>query len=296
MRQGTYSIVARDAATGDIGAAVQSHWFSVGSLCIWARPGVGAVATQSIVEPAHGPNALHRLSLGDNAATALAVVLASDEHANLRQVGIVDARGSVAVHTGQDCIDHAGHLLGEGFSCQANMMAGDTVPAAMADAFASAAGPLADRLLLALEAAEAAGGDVRGRQSAAMIVVAADGEPWRRRVDLRVEDSADPLGELRRLVGLHRAYELAGEGDDLLAAGRTAEAGEHYRAAQALAPGSDELLFWAGLAQAQAGDLPAGVESVRRAAAVQPNWLVLLGRLSPEMAPAGANILRALGR
>ena len=294
MRHGTYSIVARDPATGELGAAVQSHWFSVGSLCIWARPGVGAVATQSVVEPAHGPNGLDRMAAGDDAAAALAGVLEPDPLAAVRQVGVVDARGGVAVHTGSDCIARAGDATGAHWSCQANMMERDTVPGAMSSAFGASTGPLADRLMLALEAAEAEGGDVRGRQSAAMLVVPADGEAWRARVDLRVEDHTEPLAELRRLLGLQRAYELAGEGDELLAAGRSEEAGERYRAAQALAPESDELLFWAGLAMAQAGDLDAGLDAVRRAAEVHPNWLVLLERLSPDFAPAGAAVLAAL--
>jgi uncharacterized Ntn-hydrolase superfamily protein len=294
MRHGTYSIVAFDPVTGEHGAAVQSHWFSVGSLCIWARPGVGAAATQSVVEPAHGPNALDRLQAGDDAAAALAGVLAPDPLAAVRQVAVVDAAGTVAVHTGAECIPCAGDATGEHWSCQANMMERDTVPRAMSDAFARTEGPLADRLMAALEAAEVEGGDVRGRQSAAMIVVPAEGEAWRRRVDLRVEDHADPVGELRRLLGLQRAYELAGEGDELLAAGRADEAGERYRAAQQLAPGSDELLLWAGLAMAQAGDLDGGVDAVRRAAEVHPNWMLLLERLSPDFAPAGAQVLRAL--
>ena len=296
MRHGTYSIVAFDPATGEHGAAVQSHWFSVGSLCIWARAGVGAAATQSVVEPAHGPNALDRLAAGDDAATALAGVLAPDPLAAVRQVAVVDAAGRPAVHTGAECIPCAGDATGEHHSCQANMMERDTVPAAMSAAFAAAEGPLADRLMAALDAAEGEGGDVRGRQSAALIVVPAEGEPWRARVDLRVEDHPDPLAELRRLLGLQRAYELAGEGDELLAAGRPEEAGERYRAAQALAPRSHELLFWAGLAMAQAGDLDGGVDAVRRAAEEHPNWLLLLERLSPDFAPAGAQVLRALSR
>jgi uncharacterized Ntn-hydrolase superfamily protein len=294
MRHGTYSIVARDPATGELGAAVQSHWFSVGSLCIWARPGIGAAATQSVVEPAHGPNALDRLEAGEDAEAALAGVLAPDALASVRQVGVVDARGGVAVHTGGDCIPCAGHASGPHWSCQANMMERETVPAAMSAAFEAAEGPLADRMMIALEAAEGEGGDVRGRQSAAMLVVPAEGEPWRTRVDLRVEDDRAPLVELRRLLGLQRAYELAGEGDELLAAGRADEAGERYRMAHVLAPDSDELLFWAGLAIAQAGDLDGGVDAVRRAAAVQPNWLVLLERLSPDFAPAGEEVRRAL--
>jgi uncharacterized Ntn-hydrolase superfamily protein len=297
MRHGTYSIVARDPDTGELGAAVQSHWFSVGSLCIWARPGAGAVATQSVVEPAHGPHALDRIAAGDDAAAALAGVLSTDPLAAVRQVAVVDARGGVAVHTGADCIARAGDATGPHWSCQANMMERETVPAAMSAAFEAAAGrPLAERLMIALEAAEAEGGDVRGRQSAAMLVVPAAGEAWHARVDLRVEDHPEPLTELRRLLVLQQAYELAGEGDELMASGRAAEAGERYRAAAVLAPGSDELLFWAGLAMAQAGDLDGGTDAVRRAAEVHPNWLVLLERLSPDFAPAGAQVLRALSR
>jgi uncharacterized Ntn-hydrolase superfamily protein len=296
MRHGTYSIVARDPATGELGAAVHSHWFSVGSLCTWARPGVGAVATQSVVEPAHGPNGLDRLEAGDGAAEALDVLLAADPLARVRQVGIADARGGVAAHTGADCIPHAGHATGEHHSAQANMMARDTVPAAMSAAFERAEGDLPERLMAALEGAEAEGGDVRGRQSAALLVVPAEGEPWRARIDLRVEDHADPVAELRRLVGLQRAYELAGAADELMAADRAEEAGELYREAAGLAPGSDELLFWSGLALAHAGDLEAGADAVRRAADVQPSWLVLLDRLSPDFAPAGAAVRRALGR
>jgi uncharacterized Ntn-hydrolase superfamily protein len=294
MRHGTYSIVARDPETGELGAAVQSHWFSVGSLCVWARPGVGAVATQSVVEPAHGPNALDRLAAGDRAAEALAHVLGHDELAHARQVGIVDAAGGVAVHTGVGCIFEAGHDTGPHHTCQANMMARDTVPRAMTQAFERARGTLAERMMAALDAAEGQGGDVRGRQSAAMVVVAARGEPWRRRIDLRVEDSEHPLRDLHRLLHLHRAYELADEADQLLAAGDTAAAGERYDQAQRLAPESDELLFWAGLARAHAGELAAGVDAVRRAAAIHPGWLTLLERLPPEFAPAASAVRKAL--
>ena len=293
---GTYSIVALDPATGELGAAVQSHWFSVGSLCTWARPGIGAVATQSVVEPAHGPNALDRLERGDDAAAALAGVLATDALAEVRQVGVVDARGRVAVHTGAACIAEAGDATGEHWSCQANMMARATVPAAMAAAFGAAQGDLAERLMTALEGAEAEGGDVRGRQSAALLVAPARGEPWRVRLDLRVEDHADPIGELRRLLGLQRAYELAGEADELMGEGRAAEAAARYVRAAELAPASDELQFWAGLAIAQEGDVAAGADAVRRAAAVHPGWLTLLDRLSPDFAPAGAAVRAHLER
>jgi uncharacterized Ntn-hydrolase superfamily protein len=294
MRHGTYSIVALDRETGELGVAVQSHWFSVGSLCAWARAGVGAVATQSVVEPAYGPNALDRLAADAPAPEVLGELLAADPLAAVRQVAVIDVRGAIGVHTGEGCIVHAGHVAGTDHSCQANMMARDTVPGAMSEAFAATGGALPARLLAALDAAEREGGDVRGRQSAAMIVVPAEGEPWRRTIDLRVEDHAAPLEELRRLLTLQRAYELAGAADELLAAGRTAEAGDLYDEAAGLAPSSDELLFWAGLARAQAGDVQEGAAAVRRAADVNPNWLVLLERLTPAFAPAGDAVRRAL--
>ena len=294
MRHGTYSIVALDPDTGELGAAVQSHWFSVGSLCTWARPGVGAVATQSVVEPAHGPNALDRLAAGESAGDALEALLGADPLAAVRQVGIVDARGGVAVATGPDCIVHAGDAAGASWTCQANMMASDGVPEAMSAAFEAAEGDLAARLLAALQGGEAAGGDVRGRQSAALLVVPSEGEAWRARVDLRVEDHTDPLGELGRLLGLWRAYELAGAADELMAAERPEEAGALYRRAAELAPDSDELLFWSGLALAHSGDVDAGVDAVRRAIAVHQGWATLLERLSPEFAPAGEQVRQAL--
>jgi uncharacterized Ntn-hydrolase superfamily protein len=291
---GTYSIVALDPDTGELGAAVQSHWFSVGSLCTWARPGIGAVATQSAVEPAHGPHALDRLQDGEDAAAALAGVLAADALAAVRQVGVVDASGRVAAHTGADCIPEAGHASGDHWSCQANMMARATVPDAMSAAFAAAGGDLAERLMTALEGAEAEGGDVRGRQSAALLVAPAEGEPWRTRLDLRVEDHADPVGELRRLLRLQRAYELAGNADELMAEGRATEAAAMYVRASTLAPQSDELLFWAGLAIAQQGDVAAGADAVRRAAEVHAGWLALLERLPPDFAPAAQPVRELL--
>jgi uncharacterized Ntn-hydrolase superfamily protein len=294
VRHGTYSIVAWDPASGEHGAAVQSHWFSVGSLCIWARPGIGAVATQSVVEPAHGPHGLDRLAAGAGAADALDALLGADALAAVRQVGIVDAAGRIAVHTGADCIPCAGHATGEHVSAQANMMARETVPAAMVAAFEAAEGDLAERLLAALDAAEGEGGDVRGRQSAALIVVPAAGETWQARFDLRVEDHHDPVAELRRLVVLARAYELAGQADELMASDRASEAGPLYERAAELAPDSHELLFWAGLAQAHAGDLERGMIAVRRAIEIHPGWRTLLDRLSPDFAPAGERVRREL--
>lgn len=292
-RRGTYSIVARDPSSGELGVAVQSHWFGVGGVVAWARAGVGAVATQSVAEVAHGPNTLDRLQRGLAADGAMAAVLGADELARFRQLGVVDSHGRVAAHTGASCIPHAGDVMGEGFSCQANMMAGRGVPEAMAAAYRAHDGDLAERLLAALDAAEAAGGDVRGRQSAALLVVPAAGEAWRTRFDVRVEDHGDPLAELRRVVRLARAYEMAGRADELAAEGAHAEATRLYVAAAELAPGADELTFWAGLGAA-AEDLDAGVELVRRASAVKPAWLTLLDRLSEELAPTAAAVREAL--
>jgi uncharacterized Ntn-hydrolase superfamily protein len=286
--------VARDAESGELGVAVQSHWFSVGSVVSWARAGVGAVATQSVAEIAYGPRTLDRLAAGEDAQSALRAGLDADPSARVRQVAVVDRHGRVAAHTGEDCIPYAGHVGGPGFCCQANMMARETVPAAMAAAYEAAVGPFGDRLMAALEAAEAEGGDVRGRQSAAMLIVPPEGDVWASRVQIRVDDHPDPLGELRRLLVLQRAYELAGEADELMGAGRAEEAGDLSRQAAELAPHSDELLFWAGLSIAQAGDVPAGAAVVGRAAETNPSWLVLLDRLSPEFAPAGEAVRQAL--
>jgi uncharacterized Ntn-hydrolase superfamily protein len=293
MRRGTYSIVARDPPTGELGVAVQSHWFSVGSVVAWARPGAGAVATQSVAEVAHGPNALERLVDGLDPAGALEAVLAGDDLAEYRQLGVVDANGRVAVHTGSGCIPFAGDTLGEGFACQANMMAGPGVPEAMAAAYRAHHGDLADRLLAALDAAEATGGDVRGRQSAALLVVPATGEPWRTRFDVRVEDHQEPLAELHRLVGLARAYEMAEQADERLAEGAHTEAMSLYLAAAELAPQADELTFWAGLGLA-ADDVDAGTELVRRAVLIKPGWLTLLDRLPADLAPTAAAVKAAL--
>ena len=294
MRRGTYSIVARDADSGELGVAVQSHWFCVGGVVAWARPGVGAAATQSVAEIAHGPNALERLAAGQDPEAALAAVLSADQLADYRQLGVVDRAGAVAAHTGTGCIAHAGHVLGEAFACQANMMAADGVPEAMARAYRAAEGELAERLLAALEGAEAAGGDVRGRQSAALLIVPASGEPWRARFDLRVDDHRDPLGELRRLLRLARAYELADRADQLLAQGAHEQAGALYLEGAELAPEADELAFWAGLGIA-ATDLEAGVRLVRRAAAGNPRWLALLERLPQGLAPTARAVRSAMG-
>jgi uncharacterized Ntn-hydrolase superfamily protein len=294
VRRGTYSIVARDPRTGELGVGVQSHWFSVGSVVSWARPGVGAVATQSLVEPAYGPRALDLLAEGLDAAEALRRLVAADDRERVRQVAVVDSRGGVGVHTGEGCVAFAGNQTGAQFSVQANMMASTDVWPAMARAYEAGEGPLARRLLAALNAAEDAGGDARGRQSAALLVAPAEGEPWRRTVDLRVEDHDEPLAELDRLLDLADAYALATQGDELVGAGRHEEAADRYTRAAALAPDNHELLFWSGLAAAQGGDMDTALQRVRRAIELQPGWRDMLGRLEPEIAPSAAAVRAAL--
>lgn len=286
----TYSIVARDPDTGELGVAVQSHWFSVGSVVPWAEPGLGAVATQANAEVAYGPRILALLRDGADPRSALAQLLAEDSAAASRQVAVLDAQARVAVHTGEECMAFAGHATGDGVSCQANIMLTERVWGAMLEAFATTGGSLTERLLAALDAAELAGGDLRGRQSAAILVVPAEAEPWRTRVSLRVEDHPDPLPELRRLVGLHQAYALAAQGDELTGEGRHDEAAERFRRAAELAPDNDELRFWAGLGAAQAGDLDAGVAKVRSAIAQHRGWQELLERLRPETAPSATAV------
>jgi uncharacterized Ntn-hydrolase superfamily protein len=290
----TYSIVARDPETGQLGVAVQSHWFGVGPIVPWALPRIGAVATQANAEVSYGPRALELMEQGVAAPEALAQLLADDPGAAGRQVAVLDSAGRVAVHTGEACIPFAGHATGDGVSCQANIMASERVWPAMLEGYRAAAGSLTTRLLAALDAAEAAGGDIRGRQSAAILVVPAEGKRWETVVSLHVEDHPEPLAELRRLVGLHDAYVLAGEADELVNQGRHGEAAKLYREAGALAPDNHELRFWAGLGAAQAGDLDTALAQVRAAIEEHPPWRELLARLSPDVAPAAPDVLRAI--
>ena len=293
-RQGTYSIVARDPRTGELGVAVQSHWFSVGPIVPWARVGVGAVATQANAEISYGPRGLELMASGLPAPEALRRLLTEDPIAATRQVAMVDAEGRVAAHTGDGCIPFAGDIAADGVSCQANIMASEAVWPAMLDAYHGSDGPLRDRLLDALDAAEGHGGDIRGRQSAAIIVVPAEGNPWDTTVSLRVEDDPEPLTELRRLVALQEAYQLADVADELTGLGRHAEAAEVFQQASALAPDNHELLFWGGLGAAHGGELDLGVSLVRRAIELQPGWGELLPRLPADVAPSAATVLARL--
>jgi uncharacterized Ntn-hydrolase superfamily protein len=278
----TYSIVARDPATGELGVAVQSHWFSVGATVPWAESGVGAVATQSFVKVSYGPLGLAEMRAGLPAPDALRKLVAKDTAADVRQVAFIDARGRVAVHTGERCIPGAGHRTGDGYSVQANLMLGDDVPQRMAEAYEAARGPLAERMLAALEAAQRAGGDLRGRQSAALVVVRAEpsDQPWSdRRVDLRIEDHPRPLAELDRLLRLHRAYELMNEGDEAVAEDDMPRALERYAAAEAMFPDNDEFVFWHAVTLVTNGRTDESLSLFRRAFRMNPAWTRLVPRL-----------------
>ena len=240
----TYSIVARDPATGELGVAVQTRWFNVGVAVPWAEPGVGAVATQAFAESSYGPLGLARMRGGETAPEALAALVADDPGSAVRQIGMVDATGRSAAHTGARSLAAAGHVTSDGLSVQANGMERPTVWHAMADAYASSDGALADRLMAALLAAEAEGGDVRGRQSAALLVVPASGPAWATRYDLRVEDHRTPLDELGRLLRVARAYEAFGRANEAAMAGDLSVATVSIEEAHDLAPDDDQITLW----------------------------------------------------
>jgi uncharacterized Ntn-hydrolase superfamily protein len=294
----TYSIVARDPATGELGVAVQSHWFSVGAVVPWAESGVGAVATQSFVEPSYGPLGLALMKAGRTAPETLAALLAADAGREVRQVGMVDAKGHVATHTGRLDIPAAGGQAGHQYVVQANLMEKPTVWPAMAKAFEAARGELAERMLAALDAAEAEGGDIRGRQSAALLIVkgTASGRPWADRVyDLRVEDHPQPLAELRRLVTVARAYNRMNHGDECVAAKDWPCAEREYSAAQALQPDNAEMAFWAAVALASNGRLEAARPLFARAFKADERWRELARRLpSVEQLPSDPRLMEQI--
>lgn len=296
----TYSIVARDPATGEIGVAVQSHWFAVGTLVPWAAAGVGAVATQSFVDPSYGKLGLDLMGAGRSAPDALRALLAGDAGRELRQVGMVDAQGRAAAHTGARNIEAAGHHVGNGYSVQANMMRTDGVWPAMSRAFESAKGDLAERMLAALEAAEGNGGDIRGRQSAALVVVSArpTGRPWADRIfDLRVDDSPEPLKELRRLVTLQRAYNHMNAGDAALERKDHDAALREYAAAEKLAPENLEMAYWHAVSLVNMGRVDDALPLFARVFAADRSWVTLTTRLPrAALLPADGKVLeRILG-
>lgn len=278
----TYSIVARDAETGQLGVAVQSHWFSVGSIVSWAEPGVGAVATQSFVEPSYGPLGLDLMRSGKTAEQALKSLLAGDDHTDVRQVAMVDASGDVAVHTGEHAIIEWCDRKGEGYSVQANLMLNSTVCDAMAKAYESTEGDLAERLMSALEAAQTEGGDIRGKQSAAILVVSGDRSlpAWGGRIfDLRIEDHPEPVEEMRRLLTLARAYNFMNEGDEFMTQGNVEAAVKAYGQAEQLAPDSHEMVFWHAATLAGIGQLDEALPLFKKAFEMWPDWRELVPRL-----------------
>jgi uncharacterized Ntn-hydrolase superfamily protein len=278
----TFSIVARDPATGEFGVAVQSHWFSVGPIVAWAEAGVGAVATQSFVDPSYGKNGLELMRGGKSAPDTLKELLAKDEGREVRQVAMIDSQGRVDAWTGKNDIQAAGHIIGKNFSVQANLMLNDKVWPAMARAFDSAKGDLAERMLVALDAAQLAGGDIRGRQSAALVVVTGKptGQAWKDRTfDVRVDDSPEPLKELRRLVRLQRAYNHMNAGDLAVEKKDNEGALREYSAAEKLIPNNAEMIYWHAVALVNMGRVDESLLLFRKVFAMDRNWITLTPRL-----------------
>ena len=279
----TFSIVARDPETGEIGVAVQSHWFSVGSVVPWAEAGVGAVATQSFVDASYGKLGLDLMRIGKSAPDALKALLAGDDARDVRQVAMIDAQGRVDAWTGGKDIPSAGHIVGKNYSVQANLMSNDKIWPAMSRAFETTKGDLAERMLAALDAAQSVGGDIRGRQSAALIVVSGKptGKPWADRIfDLRVDDSPEPLKELRRLVTLQRAYNHMNAGDLAVEKKDNEGALREYGAAERLVPESAEMIYWHAVALVNMGRVDESLPLFRKVFAMDRNWAMLTPRIS----------------
>ncbi len=278
----TYSIVARDTVTGEMGVAVQSHWFSVGSLVAWGKAGVGVVATQSFINPSFGPRGLSLLENGLSPKLAVETLLDLDEGREVRQLAILDVDGNVDAYTGKNCIEAAGHIIGDNFSVQANLMEKNTVWPAMAKAFKNSKGSLAERMLVAMEAAQNEGGDIRGKQSVAILVVKgkSTGNSWEDKVvDLRVEDSEDPLKEMRRLLTIHTAYEFMNQGDLAVETGNNVLAKEHYMNAQKLNPENLEMKYWYAVTLANNGELVEAKSIFKEIFNQNSHWKTLTPRL-----------------
>lgn len=278
----TYSIVARDPETGELGVAVQTHYFGVGSRVVWAEPGVGVVATQSFTNPAYGPDGLRLMRDGSTAEQALIELLKADARADVRQVGMVDSDGNVANHTGQNSIREYCDITGDGYAVQANLMWKPVVCEAMVRGYESAEGDLAERLMIALESAEAVGGDIRGKQSAALLIVSGDAsEPaWGGRIfDLRIEDHKEPLLEMRRLLTTARAYQLMSDGDKHMAAGDVDSTILAYENASKLLPDNHEVVFWYALTLASNDHVDESLPQFSRAFNMWPLWRELIQRM-----------------
>lgn len=282
----TYSIVAFDEETGQLGVAVQSHWFSVGSLVPWIKAGVGAVATQSFVKVEYGPNGLKLMGKGFSAEDALKILVEDDEHSAVRQVGMVDTNGNAAAFTGKNCIQFAGHIVGKNYTVQANLMASATVPTAMVRAYEITKGELVDKLMAALEAAEKEGGDIRGKQSAAIVVTT--GEPtgidWKDKLfDLRIEDHPEPIIEMKRLIRVARAYQHANQGDLYLETGEVDKALKEYDLAAEYYPENPELPFWTAVSLASVDRIDEALLIFKEVFERAPD----LRDLVPRLVPAG---------
>ncbi len=294
----TFSIVAVDTTTGEIGVGVQSHWFSVGSVVPWAEAGVGAVATQSFAEPAYGPKILGRVRNGETCTSALVHELIADSLQEVRQVLVIDTRGNSGAHTGEECIPYAGHHVERDHVCAGNLLAAPKIWDRMSEAFETAEGTLAERIVTALEAGQEAGGDARGRQSAALLVVdSVDAErPWKNRtIDLRIADHPEPIVELRRLLTVHEAYALADEGDGAFARKEYEEAMRLYDTALQLTPGNDELIFWRGSMKMATGDTDGAAADVLEAIGLNGRWRVLIARIPGSIFPGVDPLCRRLG-
>ncbi len=278
----TYSIVARDPLTGEMGVAVQSHWFSVGSIVSWGEAGVGVVATQSFVNPSFGLRGLALLKEGKSPQEAVDELIAADEGRDVRQLAILDAKGRTASYTGKNCIPEAGNIAKENYSVQANMMLTDKVWSAMSAAFENSTGPLAERMIAALEAAEKEGGDIRGRQSACILVVRGEstGKIWEDRlIDLRVEDHSEPVEELKRLLKVFRAYEHMNNGDVAIEKNDMDLAMKEYSAAEEMFPENAEMKFWHAVTLANTGSVDASLPLFTEVFRTDNNWRILFGRL-----------------
>ena len=278
----TYSIVARDPVTGEMGVAVQSHWFSVGSIVAWGEAGVGVIATQSFVNVSFGLRGLELLKQGKTPQEVVDELISTDEGRDERQLAVLDSKGNAASYTGKKCIPEAGNKVGENYSVQANMMLNNTVWGAMADAFENSTGPLAERLIATLEAAQNEGGDIRGKQSASLLIVRGEstGNKWEDKlIDLRVEDSDEPVKELRRLLKVHRAYEHMNNGDLAIEKGDIELALKEYSTAEEMFPDNLEMKFWHAVTLAGIGKVDESLPIFKEVFSKDANWRELLMRL-----------------